>query len=86
MTVSHPYLKIAIIRQERATLDTDEENRLALGPYRVLDLTDEKGMLCGRILGDLGADVIKVEKPGGDEELKRIQAIADANIEKYHLM
>ncbi|MFC1970203.1 CaiB/BaiF CoA transferase family protein [Chloroflexota bacterium] len=67
MTVSHPYLKIAIIRQERATLDTDEENRLALGPYRVLDLTDEKGMLCGRILGDLGADVIKVEKPGGDE-------------------
>ena len=26
------------------------------------------------------------KKPGGDEELKRIQAIADANIEKYHLM
>ena len=37
-----------------------------LTPYRVLDLTDEKGFLCGRILGDLGADVIKVEKPGGD--------------------
>lgn len=26
------------------------------------------------------------KKPGGEEELKRIQAIADANIEKYHLM
>lgn len=38
-----------------------------LAPYRVLDLTDEKGFLCGRILADLGADVIKVEKPGGDE-------------------
>jgi crotonobetainyl-CoA:carnitine CoA-transferase CaiB-like acyl-CoA transferase len=37
-----------------------------LGPYRVLDLADEKGLLCGKILGDLGADVIKVEKPGGD--------------------
>ncbi len=38
----------------------------ALGPYRVLDLSDEKGLLCGKILGDLGADVIKIEAPGGD--------------------
>jgi crotonobetainyl-CoA:carnitine CoA-transferase CaiB-like acyl-CoA transferase len=37
-----------------------------LSPYRVLDLTDEKGLFCGKLLGDLGADVIKVEKPGGD--------------------
>jgi crotonobetainyl-CoA:carnitine CoA-transferase CaiB-like acyl-CoA transferase len=37
-----------------------------LNGYRVLDLTDEKGSVCGKILGDLGADVIKVEKPGGD--------------------
>jgi crotonobetainyl-CoA:carnitine CoA-transferase CaiB-like acyl-CoA transferase len=37
-----------------------------LDNYRVLDLTDEKGSLCGKILGDLGADVIKIEKPGGD--------------------
>lgn len=37
-----------------------------LSPYRVLDLTDELGFLCGKILGDLGADVIKIERPGGD--------------------
>jgi crotonobetainyl-CoA:carnitine CoA-transferase CaiB-like acyl-CoA transferase len=37
-----------------------------LSPYRVLDLTNEHGFLCGKILGDLGADVIKIEKPCGD--------------------
>ncbi len=37
-----------------------------LTAYRALDLTDEKGSLCGRILADLGVDVIKVERPGGD--------------------
>ncbi|OGP62658.1 MAG: hypothetical protein A2169_06820 [Deltaproteobacteria bacterium RBG_13_47_9] len=37
-----------------------------LSSYRILDLTDEQGLMCGKLLGDLGADVIKVEKPGGD--------------------
>jgi benzylsuccinate CoA-transferase BbsE subunit len=37
-----------------------------LSPYRALDLTDEKGLLCGKILADLGADVIQVERPGGN--------------------
>lgn len=37
-----------------------------LNCYRVLDLSNEKGFFCGRLLGDLGADVIKIEKPGGD--------------------
>ena len=36
-----------------------------LGPYRVLDLSDERGILCGKILADLGADVIQIEPPDG---------------------
>jgi crotonobetainyl-CoA:carnitine CoA-transferase CaiB-like acyl-CoA transferase len=36
-----------------------------LAPYRVLDLTNERGLLCGQILGDLGADVVQIEPPGG---------------------
>ncbi len=37
-----------------------------LSGYRALDLADEKGMMCGKILADLGMEVIKVEPPGGD--------------------
>src|ERR1700761_8018144 len=36
-----------------------------LAGYRVLDLTDERGLMAGRILADLGADVVLVEPPGG---------------------
>ncbi len=43
-----------------------EARELPLSPYRVLDLTNENGYFCGKILGDLGADVIKVEPPEGD--------------------
>jgi crotonobetainyl-CoA:carnitine CoA-transferase CaiB-like acyl-CoA transferase len=31
----------------------------------VLELADEKGQFCGKLMADLGADVIKVEPPGG---------------------
>lgn len=36
-----------------------------LSPYRVVDLTDERGVLAGQMLADLGADVIQVEPPAG---------------------
>ncbi|MDE0886309.1 MAG: CoA transferase [Myxococcota bacterium] len=36
-----------------------------LTPYRVVDFSDEQGLLCGQILADLGADVIRIEPPGG---------------------
>ena len=43
-----------------------EKKKELLEGCRVLDLSNELGFLCGKILGDLGADVIKVEPPGGD--------------------
>ena len=40
----------------------------ALEGVRVIEFTDETGSYCGRLLADLGADVIKVEPPGGGRE------------------
>jgi crotonobetainyl-CoA:carnitine CoA-transferase CaiB-like acyl-CoA transferase len=39
---------------------------VALDGRRVLDLADEKGVYCGKLLADMGADVVKIEPPGGD--------------------
>ena len=36
-----------------------------LAGIRVLELADEKGQFCGKLMADLGADVIKIEPPGG---------------------
>ena len=33
---------------------------------RILELSDEKGQFCGKLFGDLGADVIKIEPPDGE--------------------
>ena len=37
-----------------------------LSGLRVLELADEKGQFCGKLMADLGADVIKIEPPGGE--------------------
>ncbi|HSR56189.1 MAG TPA: CaiB/BaiF CoA-transferase family protein [Alphaproteobacteria bacterium] len=39
---------------------------MLLEPLRVLDCTGPLGWLAGRLLADLGADVIKIEPPGAD--------------------
>ncbi len=42
-----------------------------LDGYRILDLTTEPGFLAGKLLAELGADVIKIEPPGGDPARRR---------------
>ena len=40
-------------------------DELPLHGLRVVDMADEKGELCGRLLADLGADVVRLEPAGG---------------------
>ena len=47
-----------------------------LAGLRVLELADEKGQFCGKLLGDLGADVLKIEPPGG-ESCRRVGPFLD---------
>ena len=47
------------------------DRRFSPGPFghiRLLELSDEKGEWCGKLFADLGADVIKIEPPGGAPE------------------
>jgi len=56
-----------------------QDPELPLAGYRALDLTDEKGFMCGKLLADLGVDVIKIEKPNG-EPARMIGPFPDDNL------
>jgi len=51
-------------------MDKDSEytsSKLSLEGLNIIDIADEKGAFCTKLFADLGANVIKVEKPeGGD--------------------
>ncbi len=51
---------------------------LPLTDTRVLDLTGEPGFLAGKLLGELGADVVKIEPPAGDPARRRGPFLGDA--------
>ncbi len=61
------------------------ESRAALGAVRVLDLVDERGIYGVKLLADLGADVVRVEPPGGDPLRKRGPFHAGAGGERHSL-
>jgi benzylsuccinate CoA-transferase BbsE subunit len=46
-------------------MSKNKETKSALPPIRVLDLTEGGCMLGGKMFSDMGADVIKIEPPGG---------------------
>jgi len=51
-------------------MEVKEEKGGLLNGIQVLDLADEKASFCSKLLADLGACVIKIEKPGGDPSRK----------------
>ena len=50
----------------------------ALAGIRILDLAGAEGQFCGRLLADLGAEVIKVEPPSGDPARRVAPLMPDA--------
>jgi crotonobetainyl-CoA:carnitine CoA-transferase CaiB-like acyl-CoA transferase len=47
-------------------MTTVEQRETALDGLRVLETGGEIGALCGKLLSDMGASVVKIEPPGGD--------------------
>ena len=43
----------------------------ALSGLRVLELSGHEGDFCGKLMADMGADVIKIEPPGGEASRSR---------------
>ncbi len=58
-------------------------NELPLSGLRVIDMADVKGELAGRLLADFGADVIRVEPPGGAESRRMPPFAPDGDTSLY---
>ena len=50
----------------RGILSDEGSKRALLSDLQVLDLADEKVEFCSKLLADMGAQVIKIENPGGN--------------------
>ncbi|MGE2727215.1 CaiB/BaiF CoA transferase family protein [Mycolicibacterium pulveris] len=61
-------------------LDVADPRRLPLAPLRVLDLGGAESDGVGRLLADLGADVLKIEPPGGAAARRDAPRVADTSV------
>ena len=59
-------------------LESGDAVKQPLTGIRVLDLSGDLGVYCGKLLADVGADVIKVEPPGGDS-MRRVGPFIEGN-------
>src|ERR687895_629087 len=55
---------------------TPAQTKGPLSDFRVLDLAGPLGLHCTKLLADMGADVIKIEPPSGDQS-RRIPPFKD---------
>jgi len=55
-----------LVSFKSAVVCGEQLDETLLGGLRVLELADELGEYCGRRLAALGADVVKIEPPGGE--------------------
>ena len=60
-----PFVGLGTSTKRDITTETDAEPG-PLSGIRVLELADEKGQFCGKMMADLGAEVIKIEPAGGE--------------------
>ena len=61
---------------------TTNENS-PLSGYRILDLSDDKGLFCSRLLADIGAKVIRIDRP--ETRLSQKQVVEINNLGKQSL-
>ena len=57
---------VATPKSADAVVDSEPNEPGPLDGLRVLELSDEKGQFTGKLMADLGADVIKIEPPAGE--------------------